>query len=121
MDNVVSCFEGPKKQIAKEATAHVIQALKRFMGNEMAAPAPAPTLSRKWVDVVASAGGTAATTAHNNARNPTQPQAQTQALSQPKEDLRIFARIPEECLAAARKHAPFALRRTIYQALRLKL
>ncbi|KAK1837404.1 hypothetical protein CCHR01_19975, partial [Colletotrichum chrysophilum] len=123
VDNVVSCFEGPKKQIAKEATAHVIQALKRFMGNETAAPAPAPAPSRKWADVAASAGTAAATPARNVTRYPTQPQGQTQpqALTQPKEDLRVFARIPEEGLTAARRHAPFTLRRTVCQALGLQL
>ncbi|KAF4480690.1 hypothetical protein CGGC5_v010555 [Colletotrichum fructicola Nara gc5] len=69
VDNVVSCFEGPRKQIAKEATTY----------------------------------------------------AQTQTLAQPKEDLRVFARIPEEGLTAARKHAPFALRRKVCQALGLQL
>ncbi|KAH9227865.1 hypothetical protein K456DRAFT_1729619 [Colletotrichum gloeosporioides 23] len=67
VDNVVSCFEGPKKQIAKEATAHVIQALKRLMGNETTAPAlapaPAPTLSWNWANVAASAVTTAASLA----------------------------------------------------------
>ncbi|KAF5500006.1 hypothetical protein CGCA056_v014967 [Colletotrichum aenigma] len=59
VDNVVSCFEGPRKQIAKEATAY--------------------------------------------------------------EDLQVFARIPEEGLGAARKHAPFTLRCTVCQALSLQL
>ncbi|KAK2747411.1 hypothetical protein CKAH01_06588 [Colletotrichum kahawae] len=123
VDNVVSCFEGPKKQIAKEAIAHVIQALKRFMGNETAAPAPAPALSWKWADVAASAGTAAATPARNVTRYPTQPRGQTQpqALTQPKEDLRVFARIPEEGLTAARRHAPFTLRRTVCQAFGLQL
>ncbi|KAF5482919.1 hypothetical protein CGCF413_v015543 [Colletotrichum fructicola] len=99
VDNVVSCFEGPRKQIAKEATAYVIQALKRIMGNEAAAPAP----RRNWADPQAQA------------------QTQPQALTQLKEDLRVFARIPEEGLGAARKHAPFTLRRTVCQALSLQL
>ncbi|KAF5498164.1 hypothetical protein CGCA056_v014991 [Colletotrichum aenigma] len=59
VDNMVSCFEGPRKQIAKEATTY--------------------------------------------------------------EDLRVFARIPEEGLTAARKHTPFALRRKVCQALSLQL
>ncbi|KAF4473698.1 hypothetical protein CGGC5_v017335 [Colletotrichum fructicola Nara gc5] len=121
VDNVVSCFEGPRKQIAKEATAYVIQALKRIMGNEAAAPAP----RRDWADVAASAPAAAPAPARNVTRNPTQPQAQTQtqpqALTQLKEDLRVFARIPEEGLGAARKHAPFTLRRTVCQALSLQL
>ncbi|KAF5482773.1 hypothetical protein CGCF413_v015565 [Colletotrichum fructicola] len=121
VDNVVSCFEGPTKQIAKEATAYVIQALKRIMGNEAAAPAP----RRNWADVAASAPATAPAPARNATRNPTQPQAQAQtqpqALTQLKEDLRVFARIPEEGLGAARKHAPFTLRRTVCQALSLQL
>ncbi|KAK1634578.1 hypothetical protein BDP81DRAFT_395868 [Colletotrichum phormii] len=116
VDNVISCFEGPRKQIAKEATTYVIQALKRIMGNETTAPAP----SRKWTDVAASASTTAVAVAPTRTRIPTRPEVQTQsltetraqALSQPKEDLRVFTRIPEEGLAAARKHAPFALRRT---------
>ncbi|KAH9236472.1 hypothetical protein K456DRAFT_1721827 [Colletotrichum gloeosporioides 23] len=110
VDNVVSCFEGPKKQIAKEATAHVIQALKRLMGNETTAPAPAPTPSWNWANVAASAVTTAASLART--RNPSQPQAQTQpqAVTQLKEDLQVFARIPKEGLGAARKHAPFTLR-----------
>ncbi|KAF5498142.1 hypothetical protein CGCA056_v014980 [Colletotrichum aenigma] len=83
VDNVVSCFEGPRKQIAKEATTYVIQALKRIMWNKSAAP----NLSWNWAD----------------------------------EDLRVFARIPEEGLTAARKHAPFALRRKVCQALSLQL
>ncbi|KAF5482857.1 hypothetical protein CGCF413_v015520 [Colletotrichum fructicola] len=99
VDNVVSCFEGPRKQIAKEATAYVIQALKRIMGNEAAAPAP----RRNWADPQAQA------------------QTQPQALTQLKEDLRVFTRIPEEGLGAARKHAPFTLRRTVCQALSLQL
>ncbi|KAF6783763.1 hypothetical protein CSOJ01_15857 [Colletotrichum sojae] len=107
VDNVVSSFEGPKKQIAKEATACVIQALKRLMNNEAA---PAPT--RNWAAVAASA--LTSTSIQNRA--PTRPQAQTQP-----EDLRVFARIPEEGLEAARKNAPFALRRTICQALSLQL
>ncbi|KAK1839749.1 hypothetical protein CCHR01_17633, partial [Colletotrichum chrysophilum] len=49
VDNVVSCFEGPRKQIAKEATTYVVQALKRIMGNGTAAPTP----SRNWAKVVA--------------------------------------------------------------------
>ncbi|KAJ0339269.1 hypothetical protein COL922a_004654 [Colletotrichum nupharicola] len=121
VDNVVSCFQGPKKQIAKEATAHVIQALKRLMGNETTAPAPAPTPSRNWANVAASAVTTAASLART--RNPSRPQAQTQpqAVTQLKEDLRVFARIPEEGLGAARKHAPFTLHRTVCQALSLQL
>ncbi|KAF6784877.1 hypothetical protein CMUS01_16595, partial [Colletotrichum musicola] len=97
VDNVVSSFEGPKKQIAKEATACVIQALKRLMNNEAA---PAPT--RNWAAVAASAptstkapaSASASTSTQNRA--PTRPQAQTQP-----EDLRVFARIPEEGLEAA--------------------
>ncbi|KAF5518542.1 hypothetical protein CGCA056_v009557 [Colletotrichum aenigma] len=98
VDNVVSCFEGPRKQIAKEATAYMIQALKRIIGNKAAAPA------LRWAQ-------------------PPQAQAQTQpqALTQLKEDLQVFARIPEEGLGAARKHAPFTLRRTVCQALSLQL
>ncbi|KAF5500011.1 hypothetical protein CGCA056_v014968 [Colletotrichum aenigma] len=69
VDNVVSCFEGPRKQIAKEATTY----------------------------------------------------AQTQTLAQLKKDLRVFACIPEEGLTAARKHAPFALRWKVCQALGLQL
>ncbi|KAJ0372164.1 hypothetical protein COL922a_014300, partial [Colletotrichum nupharicola] len=38
-----------------------------------------------------------------------------------KEDLWVFAYIPEEGLTAARKHAPFALRRKVCQALDLQL
>ncbi|KAF5502030.1 hypothetical protein CGCA056_v014371 [Colletotrichum aenigma] len=119
VDNVVSCFEGPRKQIAKEATTYVIQALKRIMWNESAAPNP----SRNWADVAASAATAAAAPAPAPARtrNPIQPQAQTQTLTQPQEDLRVFARIPEEGLTAARKHAPFALRRKVCQALSLQL
>ncbi|KXH62862.1 hypothetical protein CNYM01_14365, partial [Colletotrichum nymphaeae SA-01] len=86
VDNVVSCFEGPRKQIAKEATTYVIQALKRIMGNETATPAP----NRNWANVVVASAATAATApapAPARNRNPTQPQSQTQALSQPKEDL----------------------------------
>ncbi|KAJ0381732.1 hypothetical protein COL922a_013952, partial [Colletotrichum nupharicola] len=48
-------------------------------------------------------------------------QAQTQTLTQPKEDLQVFARVPEEGLTAARKHAPFALRQKVCQALNLQL
>ncbi|KAF6830380.1 hypothetical protein CMUS01_07787 [Colletotrichum musicola] len=50
VDNVVSSFEGPKKQIAKEATIYVIQALKRLMNNETA---PAPTIPRNWATIAA--------------------------------------------------------------------
>ncbi|KAF4412955.1 hypothetical protein CFRS1_v009454 [Colletotrichum fructicola] len=123
VDNVVSCFEGPRKQIAKEATTYVVQALKRIMGNGTAAPTP----SRNWAKVVASAESAAPAPAQAPApapartQNPIHPQAQTQTLAQPKEDLRVFARIPEEGLTAARKHAPFALRRKVCQALGLQL
>ncbi|KAK1838348.1 hypothetical protein CCHR01_19026 [Colletotrichum chrysophilum] len=119
VDNLVACFEGPRKQIAREATTYVIQALRRILGNETATPAP----SRNWADVASSAimAGTAPAPACT--RNPTRTQAptQTQALPHPKEGLRIFARIPEEGLAAERKHAPFTLHRTVCQALRLQL
>ncbi|KAJ0268313.1 hypothetical protein COL922a_014812, partial [Colletotrichum nupharicola] len=47
--------------------------------------------------------------------------AQTQSLTQPKEDLRVFARVPEEGLTGARKHAPCALRQKVSQALDLQL
>ncbi|KAF4473686.1 hypothetical protein CGGC5_v017270 [Colletotrichum fructicola Nara gc5] len=125
VDNVVSCFEGPRKQIAKEATTYVVQALKRIMGNGTAAPTP----SRNWAKVVASAESAAPAPAQAPApapapartQNPIHLQAQTQTLAQPKEDLRVFARIPEEGLTAARKHAPFALRRKVCQALGLQL
>ncbi|KAF6808228.1 hypothetical protein CPLU01_15698 [Colletotrichum plurivorum] len=103
VDNVVSSFEGPKKQIAKEATTYVIQAFKRLMNNEATS-----TPNRKWATVAAAAP------AQN--RTPTRSQAQTQP-----EDLRVFVRIPEEILTAARKHAPFALRQTVCQALGLQL
>ncbi|KAF6793797.1 hypothetical protein CSOJ01_13820 [Colletotrichum sojae] len=114
VDNVVSSFEGPKKQIAKEATACVIQALKRLMSNETA-----PTSRPNWATVAASAP--AATPV--NTRTPTRSQALTQAQAKPppKEDLRVFARIPEEGLMETRKHAPFALRQTICQTLGLQL
>ncbi|KAJ0379696.1 hypothetical protein COL922a_014030, partial [Colletotrichum nupharicola] len=38
-----------------------------------------------------------------------------------KEDLWVFACVPEEGLTAARKHAPFALRWKVCQALDLQL
>ncbi|KAK2738280.1 hypothetical protein CKAH01_18784 [Colletotrichum kahawae] len=113
VDNVVSSFEGYKKQIAKEATVCVIQTLKRLMNNEATA-----TPTRNWASVAA----TAPATAPGRNQAPTQPhrQPQAQAQTQP-EDLRVFVRIPEEGLEAARKNAPFALRRTVCQALNLQL
>ncbi|KAF6810377.1 hypothetical protein CPLU01_15321 [Colletotrichum plurivorum] len=111
VDNVVSSFEGPKKQIAKEATTYVIQALKRLMNNEATS-----TSNRKWATVAAAASTAAPVAAPAQNQTPTRSQAQTQP-----EDLRVFARIPEESLTAARKHAPFALRQTVCQALGLQL
>ncbi|KAF6808989.1 hypothetical protein CPLU01_15579 [Colletotrichum plurivorum] len=66
VDNVVSSFEGPKKQIAKEATACVIQALKRLMNNETA-----PASTRNWAAVAASAS--------TQNRAPTRPQTRTES------------------------------------------
>ncbi|KAK6222515.1 hypothetical protein QIS74_04217 [Colletotrichum tabaci] len=120
VDNVVSSFEGPRKQIAKEATAYVIQALKKFINRENA-----PTLSRSWAAVTASAPATAPdphrAPTHPQARPQTKSQAQPQPRPQPKEDLRVFARIPEEGLSAARKNAPFALRQTVCRTFDLQL
>ncbi|KAJ0381758.1 hypothetical protein COL922a_013905, partial [Colletotrichum nupharicola] len=39
----------------------------------------------------------------------------------PKEDLQVFARVPEEGLTAAKKHAPFALRQKVCEACDLQL
>ncbi|KAK2738281.1 hypothetical protein CKAH01_18785 [Colletotrichum kahawae] len=113
VDNMVSSFEGYKKQIAKEAIIYIIQTLKRLINNEATA-----TPTRNWASVAA----TAPATAPGRNQAPTQPhrQPQAQAQTQP-EDLRVFVRIPEEGLKAARKNAPFALRRTVCQALNLQL
>ncbi|KAF6823754.1 hypothetical protein CPLU01_11221 [Colletotrichum plurivorum] len=120
VDNVVSSFEGPKKQIAKEATTYVIQALKKLMDNQ-AAPSPnqnqaAPIPNRNWAAIAASAptSASAPATTQNRTLERSLPQAKL-------EDPRIFARIAEEGLEAARKHAPFALRQTVCQALKLQL
>ncbi|KAF6782655.1 hypothetical protein CMUS01_16708, partial [Colletotrichum musicola] len=119
VDNVVSSFEGPKKQIAKEATTYVIQALKRLMNNEAA---PAPTPARNWAATAASAP--TAASASPTTSTPVPAQTRALARSQPRtqpEDLQIFVRIPEEGLEAARNNAPFALRRIICQILGLQL
>ncbi|GKT52486.1 uncharacterized protein ColSpa_12667 [Colletotrichum spaethianum] len=83
VDNVFSSFEGPRKQIAKEDTAYVIQALKKLINKEHA-----PILTRSWAAVTASAP--AAPDPH---RAPTRPQARPQTKPQPqpqsKEDLRF--------------------------------
>ncbi|KAF6784875.1 hypothetical protein CSOJ01_15689 [Colletotrichum sojae] len=97
-------------------------ALKRLMNNGAApAPASAPTPARSWATIAASGPTTAASAL---APTSTTVPAQNRALarSQPRvqpEDLRVFVRIPEEGLEAARKNALFALRRTICQALNL--
>ncbi|KAK1974052.1 hypothetical protein LZ30DRAFT_787296 [Colletotrichum cereale] len=74
VDNVVSSIEGPRKQIAKEATAYVIQALKKLINKEHA-----PTLTRSWAAVTASAPGTAPDPRQNPRPNPSQRSRQSNA------------------------------------------
>ncbi|KAK1727516.1 uncharacterized protein BDZ83DRAFT_750063, partial [Colletotrichum acutatum] len=107
VDSVVASFDGSRKQIAKEATAYVIQTLKRLINHETS-----PIAARSWAAVVAPMAGntTAATRSGQSCQSSARPKAtlpaEDQPQAQPKEDLRIFARVPEESLAAARKIAP---------------
>ncbi|KAK1512600.1 hypothetical protein CABS01_16782 [Colletotrichum abscissum] len=107
-------FDDSRKQIAKEATAYVIQALKRLINHETT-----PAAARSWAAVAAPMAGntTAATRSGQSSARPKPPlPAQDRPQAQSKEDLRIFARVPEEGLAAARKIAPFAVRQIVCKA-----
>ncbi|KAF6827144.1 hypothetical protein CMUS01_09126 [Colletotrichum musicola] len=119
INNVVSSFKGPKKQIAKETTIYIIQALKRLINNKTA---PAPTIPQNWATIAALSPTTASTLAPTSTSAPAQNRALThlQPQAQP-EDLQIFIHIPKKSLETAQKNAPFTLRRTIYQVLGLQL
>ncbi|KAF6792032.1 hypothetical protein CMUS01_16195 [Colletotrichum musicola] len=86
------------------------------MSNEIAL-----TSRPNWAIVAALAPAAAAAVTPINTQTPTHSQALTQAQAKPlpKEDLRVFTRIPKEGLIETRKHAPFALCQTIYQTLGL--
>ncbi|KAK1471334.1 hypothetical protein CABS01_16377 [Colletotrichum abscissum] len=57
VDSVVASFDGSRKQIAKEASGYVIQALKRLINHETT-----PVAARSWAAVAAPmAGNTTAT------------------------------------------------------------
>ncbi|KAI3527870.1 hypothetical protein CABS03_15174 [Colletotrichum abscissum] len=119
VDSVVASFDGSRKQIAKEASGYVIQALKRLINHETT-----PAAARSWAAVAAPMAGntTAATWSGQSSARPKAPlPAQDQPQAQPEEDLRIFARVPEEGLAVARKIAPFAVRQTVCKAFGLGL
>ncbi|KXH45593.1 hypothetical protein CNYM01_14270, partial [Colletotrichum nymphaeae SA-01] len=97
VDSVVASFDGSRKQIAKEASGYVIQALKRLINHETT-----PAAARSWAAVAAPmAGNTTATTrsGQSSARPKAPLPAPDQPQAQPEEDLRIFARVPEEGLA----------------------
>ncbi|KAI3528200.1 hypothetical protein CABS02_15181 [Colletotrichum abscissum] len=119
VDSVVASFDGSRKQIAKEASGYVIQALKRLINHETT-----PAAARSWAAVAAPMAGntTAATRSGQSSARPKAPlPAQDRPQAQPEEDLRIFARVPEEGLAVARKTAPFAVRQIVCKAFGLGL
>ncbi|GKT70531.1 hypothetical protein ColTof4_02954 [Colletotrichum tofieldiae] len=89
VDSVVTSFDGHRKQIATEATAYAIQALRKLTKTETGS-----TAARSWPTIAASASVDAPAAMQAPIRPQAPCPAQSGLLTQPKEGLRIFCPHP---------------------------